>query len=33
VHDRPGDQELVIEFVRHGKKLLLASFAKLDVIG
>ena len=29
--EKPGDQELVVEFVRHGQKRLLASFANLVV--
>ncbi|MGH2557731.1 MAG: ATP-dependent helicase [Thermomicrobiales bacterium] len=32
VVDRAGDQELSIEFVRHGKKVILASFGNLDII-
>ncbi|MFN8594224.1 MAG: 3'-5' exonuclease, partial [Thermomicrobiales bacterium] len=32
VNDRAGDQELVVEFVRHGTKRLLASFAAMEVI-
>lgn len=32
VVERSGDQELSIEFVRHGKKVILASFGNLDVI-
>jgi DNA helicase-2/ATP-dependent DNA helicase PcrA len=31
VTDKPSDKELVVEFVRHGQKRLLASFANLDV--
>ena len=29
ISDKPSDQELVVEFVRHGQKRLLASFANL----
>jgi DNA helicase-2/ATP-dependent DNA helicase PcrA len=32
VVDRAGDQDLTIEFKRHGRKILQASFANLDVI-
>jgi hypothetical protein len=32
VTDRRGDQELAIDFTRHGRKRLLASLAPLDVI-
>ncbi|MGH2534041.1 MAG: ATP-dependent helicase [Thermomicrobiales bacterium] len=32
VVERAGDQELAIEFIRHGKKVILASFGNLDVI-
>ena len=32
VSDRRGDQELAIDFKRHGVKRLLASLAKLDII-
>lgn len=31
VTEKPGDQELVVNFVRHGQKRLLASFANLTV--
>jgi len=31
VEDKPGDQEVVVQFVRHGQKRLLASFANLTV--
>ncbi len=33
VVDRPDDKELAVEFPRHGKKRLMASFARLDIIG
>ena len=32
ISDRRDDQELAIDFKRHGVKRLLASLAKLDVI-
>ncbi len=31
VQEKPGDQELVVDFTRHGQKRLLASFANLTV--
>ncbi|MEZ4523704.1 MAG: UvrD-helicase domain-containing protein [Thermomicrobiales bacterium] len=31
VADKPGDQELVVDFKRHGQKRLLASFANLTI--
>jgi len=30
--DRGGDQEVAVEFVRHGPKRLLASLAAMDVL-
>jgi hypothetical protein len=32
VVERSGDQDLSIEFIRHGKKIIQAGFANLDVI-
>jgi PcrA/UvrD tudor domain len=32
VIERRGDQDLAIEFLRHGRKMFQASLAKLDLI-
>jgi hypothetical protein len=32
ITDRSGDQEVAVEFVRHGPKRLLASLAAMDIL-